>query len=74
MQKYNILQQNNIYIEFGAGKGNLSHEIATHNKNQSGHLLLEMEARRFKLDKFHRNNPNYKRILTDISDIQLDCI
>jgi hypothetical protein len=28
MRNYGLMDENNVYIEFGAGKGHLSHEIA----------------------------------------------
>jgi tRNA:m4X modification enzyme len=72
LNKYHLLNQSSVYIEFGAGKGHLSHSIAVANQDLSGHVLLERESRRHKYDRFHRDNPHYKRLMTDISDFQID--
>lgn len=68
LDTYNLIDTDYLYIEFGAGKGALSHYISLKFNDQSKHLLIEREARRFKYD---RNHPNFRRIRCDISDIDL---
>ncbi|EGR32446.1 hypothetical protein IMG5_083340 [Ichthyophthirius multifiliis] len=66
LKKVNLLDKKSIYIEFGAGKGLLSHTIYQKSKDiqkqeeHSAHVLLEIEPRRNKLDKLHRNNPFFQ--------------
>jgi len=71
LEKYSLLSGSHLYIEFGAGKGNLSHQLKLKLKDSS-HLLLEIEARRHKYDKYHRNDEFYKRIRTDITHFDIN--
>lgn len=74
MKSYNLINENYIYVEFGAGRGNFSHFIALENNDKSNHILLEREPRRNKLDKNHKNNKNFKRFRTDILNFDMTTI
>lgn len=74
MKSYNLINENYIYVEFGAGRGNFSHYIALENNDKSSHILLEREPRRNKLDKNHKNNQNFKRFRTDILNFDMKTI
>jgi tRNA:m4X modification enzyme len=52
---FDLLNKNDVYIEFGAGKGGLSHYINTLTNDQSIHILLEREGVRYKRDKYSDN-------------------
>jgi tRNA:m4X modification enzyme len=52
---FGLLNKNDVYIEFGAGKGGLSHYINTLTNDQSLHILLEREGVRYKRDKYSDN-------------------
>ena len=70
--KYNLKSLENIYVEFGAGKGLLSSTIAkAFTEGHSKHVLLEMEARRNKADMFHRDNPFFHRFRSNVGDFNL---
>ncbi len=49
---FDLLDSRNVYIEFGAGKGGLSHYINSLTKDNSVHILLEREGIRYKRDKY----------------------
>jgi tRNA:m4X modification enzyme len=68
LETYNLIDTDYLYIEFGAGKGALSHYISLKFNDQSKHLLVEREARRYKYD---RNHTNFRRIRCDIADLDL---
>jgi hypothetical protein len=40
MKDNNLLSNNYVYIEFGAGRGRLTHEVASYNNDHSAHILL----------------------------------
>jgi len=72
MKRYSLLEKDLVYIEYGAGKGHLSHEVAISTNSESAYVLLEKEPRRNKFDKNHRNNKNFIRLRTDISDFNIN--
>lgn len=72
MKNFLLINKELIYLEYGAGKGHLSHQIAVCNNDQSAHILLEKESRRNKFDKHHRNNKNFIRLRTDINDFNIN--
>jgi hypothetical protein len=55
LAKSNLLNKNNCYIEFGAGRGGLSHHINTLLNDSSFHILLERDGVRFKRDRHSAN-------------------
>ena len=71
MKKFGLLSNDNIFIEFGAGKGGLSSYINAITDNDSLHVLLEREGVRYKMDM---HNDNIIRFKTDILDFKLDYI
>lgn len=74
LERHGLLGKKDIYIEFGAGKGSLSHHISEANENQSGHLLIELESRRFKCDRNHREGGTFYRIRTDIKNVDVNTL
>lgn len=54
LEKFKLIG-NKVYIEFGAGKGGLSHYINSITGDKSLHILLEREGVRYKMDK-HSDN------------------
>ncbi len=74
MEKFKLLNEKYVYLEYGAGKGHLSHKIAVQNNDKSAHILLEKEPRRNKFDKHHRNNKNFIRLRTDITDFNINIL
>ena len=73
LKQINLLNDKFCYVEFGAGKGLLTHEIAENLKpNKSAHILLERESRRNKFDKSHRDNEFFMRFRTDIKDFDIN--
>lgn len=53
--KYNLINLNNVFIEFGAGRGGLSDYIGKMMDYKSLHILLEREGVRYKKDRFYEN-------------------
>ena len=74
MENFGIMNKDYIYLEYGAGKGNLSHQIAVRNNDKSAHILIEKEPRRNKFDKNHRDNQNFIRLRTDINDFNINIL
>ncbi|KAM3139179.1 hypothetical protein pb186bvf_008777 [Paramecium bursaria] len=75
MRQYNLIDSDNIYVEYGAGKGRFSHQVAETLKQFSNHyachVLIEREPRKQKYDKYQRKNPYYIRCRLDITDFNL---
>jgi tRNA:m4X modification enzyme len=76
IKDFGLLQHKNCFIEYGAGKGRLSHGIAEQlavedKEKKSCHVLIEREPRRLKFDRFHRENPYFMRLRMDITDFNL---
>lgn len=77
LEQNKLLHELYVYVEFGAGKGLLSSEIALKFRAQqktSKHILLEISGRQNKCDKLHRQNPFYLRFRTDILDFNMNKI
>ena len=74
LKNFNLLSENDIYVEYGAGKGSLSHHISQEINNKSTHILLELEGRRNKLDKNHRDQGIFLRFRTDITHFNINSI
>lgn len=66
MKNEGLLDKKYSYIEYGAGKGRLSHQIAESYEGHGCHVLIEREGRKLKYDRFHRDNPFYFRLRLDI--------
>nr|CAH7724761.1 unnamed protein product [Callosobruchus chinensis] len=75
LQEYNLIQPSTCYIEFGAGRGQLSFWLAhaVNVQESSSILLIEKASPKHKKDnKLARNSDSIKRIRADISDVVLD--
>ncbi|CAH1988928.1 unnamed protein product [Acanthoscelides obtectus] len=75
LEEYNLIKPNTCYIEFGAGRGQLSFWIAqaVNPEDTSSVLLIERASPKHKKDnKLARNSDSIKRIRADISDIVLN--
>jgi tRNA:m4X modification enzyme len=74
MKEHNLINSNFAYIEYGAGKGRFSHQIAETLKYMNStavHVLIEREPRKLKYDRFHRENKFFIRCKMDIRDFNL---
>ncbi|CAD8160348.1 unnamed protein product [Paramecium pentaurelia] len=75
MDQYNLINKDMAYIEYGAGKGRFSHQIAEKLKEKDNsmaiHVLIEREPRKLKYDRFHRDNKYFIRCKMDIRDFNL---
>lgn len=75
LKEYNLMQPSSLYIEFGAGRGQLSYwlALATETDNESKILIIEKASPKHKQDnKISKNSNKIKRIRADISDLMLD--
>lgn len=75
MDSYHLIDKEMAYIEYGAGKGRFSHQIAEKLKEKDNsmaiHVLIEREPRKLKYDRFHRDNKFFIRCKMDIKDFNL---
>jgi tRNA A58 N-methylase Trm61 len=67
------LSEGYTYIEYGAGKGRLSHEVSEQLEGKGRILLLERESMKFKFDAHHRKEA-FKRVKIDIAHFDLNRI
>lgn len=72
----NLLQGNTSFIEMGAGRGQLSHELHACLKNESNveFVLIERDHQRYRFDAHHRREqqgPTFERYRLDIRDFYL---
>ncbi|KAK2585900.1 hypothetical protein KPH14_010487 [Odynerus spinipes] len=79
LEKAGLVQDNTCYVEFGAGKGNLTYWLAqmTKEKANSCILLVDRSSHRHKNDnklKKEEHNIYIKRVRADIADLQLNNI
>lgn len=75
MQESNLLTPDTCYVEFGAGKGQLSYWISkvTNTIPNTSVLLVERASLRHKLDnKLDKSENNVFRIRADIADLVLN--
>ncbi|KRX03801.1 hypothetical protein PPERSA_04309 [Pseudocohnilembus persalinus] len=77
LEQNKLVNNEYCYIEFGAGKGLLSSELAALFENKykftnSKHILIEREGRKHSYDKLHRKNQNWLRITTDIVNYKIN--
>lgn len=71
----NFLEAKTCFVEFGAGKGQLSYWLAQiiNSAEESSVLLVERASLRHKLDnKLDKTKTNVHRIRADIADLVLD--
>ncbi|XP_043078346.1 tRNA:m(4)X modification enzyme TRM13 homolog isoform X2 [Puntigrus tetrazona] len=74
MELLELLKPNRCYIEFGAGKGKLSHwiHIALKEAENVHFLLVERSSTRFKVDGKHKNaDSTFDRLQVDIQHLDL---
>lgn len=72
----NLLQSQTCFVEMGAGRGQLAHELhACINDDPSVHIaLIERDHQRYRYDSYHRiqgNGPSFQRFRIDIRDLYL---
>ncbi|EGC38742.1 hypothetical protein DICPUDRAFT_148568 [Dictyostelium purpureum] len=72
----NLYNENNIYLEFGAGSGKLSNHIFQSHEKKSGHILIDrMKFRSLhKIDRYIKNEAtcrHFERLLVDIRHLDL---
>jgi len=73
LNNFGLLKKDVCYIEYGAGKGALSHHIAL-TVPECSNILIELEGRRNKMDKNHRENKVFYRIRANIKDFDVNKI
>jgi tRNA:m4X modification enzyme len=76
-EKSGLLQGNTVFVEFGAGRGQLSYYIAQIMKERDDYLLLLVDraSQRHKFDNKLKETPSLcKRIRADIADLYLENI
>uniref|UniRef100_A0A4W4G793 tRNA:m(4)X modification enzyme TRM13 n=1 Tax=Electrophorus electricus TaxID=8005 RepID=A0A4W4G793_ELEEL len=74
MEALKLLGPDNCYIEFGAGKGKLSHwiHVALQKAENVHFLLVERSSTRFKVDGKHKNTDStFDRLQVDIQHLDL---
>lgn len=76
MDKLGLLKDQTCYIEFGAGKGGLSHWIqrAVADNEGTRFILVERGGVRYKKDNYHRGEdqgPTFERMRVDIKHLNL---
>ncbi|XP_031563775.1 tRNA:m(4)X modification enzyme TRM13 homolog [Actinia tenebrosa] len=76
LQKLNLLNSDTVYLEFGAGRGKLSHwiQLALPNTNNTDFVLIDRASKRHKFDSCHKRSgqgPNFKRLNVDIEHLNL---
>ncbi|XP_039204428.1 tRNA:m(4)X modification enzyme TRM13 homolog isoform X3 [Crotalus tigris] len=73
MKRLHLLGPGNCFVEFGAGRGKLSHwlDIALQDVQDVHFLLVERESTRFKVDGKHRKR-YFERLQVDIQHLCLN--
>ncbi|XP_030228294.1 tRNA:m(4)X modification enzyme TRM13 homolog isoform X1 [Gadus morhua] len=74
MEEIGLLGSNRCFVEFGAGKGKLSHWIREAVKGHNDHhfLLVERSSTRFKVDGKHQQaDGRFERLQVDIQHLDL---
>ncbi|XP_054835865.1 tRNA:m(4)X modification enzyme TRM13 homolog isoform X2 [Eublepharis macularius] len=73
MERLNLLGPRRCFVEFGAGRGKLSHwvDIALQDAKDVHFLLVERATTRFKVDGKHRKN-GFERLQVDIQHLCLN--
>lgn len=71
MKNMGVFDNSRIFLEFGSGKGTLSHIIQ--NQLKSDHILVDKGKFRHKIERLGRPNElMFKRITIDIKDLNLN--
>jgi tRNA:m4X modification enzyme len=76
LDQLNLLQANTCFVDMGAGRGQLSHELHNCLKNDSTvhFVLIERDHQRYRFDAHHRREhegPSLARYRLDIRDLYL---
>jgi len=76
LEKEGLLEDGSYYVEFGAGKGGMSHWVqrAMPSSRESHFLLVEKAGMRYKMDSYHRGEdqgPDFERLKMDIQHFDL---
>jgi tRNA:m4X modification enzyme len=74
--QYELLRNNTCFVEMGAGRGQLSHELHACLKTESNiqFALIERDHQRYRYDAHHRlehHGPSFERYRLDIRDLYL---
>uniref|UniRef100_UPI00398E58FB tRNA:m(4)X modification enzyme TRM13 homolog isoform X3 n=2 Tax=Pristiophorus japonicus TaxID=55135 RepID=UPI00398E58FB len=75
LERLDLLGSNRCFVEFGAGRGKLSHwiDLALQDAKNVHFLLVERATTRFKVDGKHRSRGSmFERLQIDIEDLSLD--
>lgn len=75
LKEYSLMEPMSLYIEFGAGRGQLSYwlALATETDEKTKIVIVERSSPKHKKDnKISRNSDKITRIRADISDLVLD--
>lgn len=76
MENDSLIDSDACYVEFGAGKGGLSHwiEKSLENSSNSNFFLVEKGGVRYKKDVYHRNDnsASFERLRIDIQHLDLE--
>ncbi|XP_060685705.1 tRNA:m(4)X modification enzyme TRM13 homolog isoform X1 [Hemiscyllium ocellatum] len=74
LERMGLLGSNRCFVEFGAGRGKLSHwiDLALRDAENIHFLLVERATTRFKVDGKHKNRGSvFERLQVDIKDLSL---
>lgn len=74
LERLGLLGSNRCFVEFGAGRGKLSHwiDLALQDAKNAHFLLVERASTRFKVDGKHkRQGSTFERLQIDIEDLNL---
>ncbi|XP_059503796.1 tRNA:m(4)X modification enzyme TRM13 homolog [Stegostoma tigrinum] len=74
LERMGLLGSNRCFVEFGAGRGKLSHwiDLALQDAKNVYFLLVERATTRFKVDGKHKNRGSvFERLQVDIKDLSL---
>lgn len=76
MERLELLQPNSCFIEFGAGKGQVSFYLANSLKDtaETSVLLIDRASMRFKMDNKCADRSAMHRVRADIADLDLDLV
>ncbi|XP_015763355.1 PREDICTED: tRNA:m(4)X modification enzyme TRM13 homolog [Acropora digitifera] len=77
MDNLDLLKSNTVFMEFGAGRGKLSHwlQMAVGNSAENvDYVLIDRANNRYKYDRYHRGKdqgPSFQRLNLDIEHLDL---
>lgn len=76
MQRLDLLQPRSCFIEFGAGKGQVSYYLANSLQDtlDTAVLLIDRASMRFKMDNKCQDRSTIHRVRADIADLDLSAV